>query len=74
MESIAQYLYRIRNKYTHECRRAHFVNSLSLSQVQVITERDEKKTKIKNNFNLVNAVIDIAKERVIKIFHLEKYI
>jgi len=59
---IVSYLYRIRNKYTHEGRRFHS-SPLRIDRNQNIGPRDEETLKIEAGFDLTDAILQIAKEQ-----------
>jgi hypothetical protein len=67
---IASYLYRVRNKYTHEGRR-FFVDPQQLDRHQTIGRRDEDFLQLRAGFDLVGVILKVAKEQAIRI--LEKF-
>lgn len=70
IKRIATYLYRVRNKYTHEGRR-FFAGPILSDRRQAIGPRDEDYLQINNGFDLVDVVLKVAKEQATRT--LEKY-
>lgn len=70
LERIARYLYRIRNKYTHEGRRFH-AKPIMLLRFQDIGPRDEEFLEIKPGFDLVNSILLVAKDQANRV--ISKY-
>ena len=70
IERIATYLYRVRNKYTHEGRR-FFTEPIPCVRIQAIGLRDEEHLHIKTGFNIVAAVLQVAIEQAART--LERY-
>ncbi len=62
LENIISYLYRIRNKYTHEGRRFH-ASPISVHRNQNIGPRDIETLKIESGFDLTESILQIAKEQ-----------
>lgn len=59
---IAAYLYRVRNKYTHEGRR-FFAAPILFKRIQAIGVRDEEILLLLEGFDVVDVVLEVAKEQ-----------
>jgi len=64
---IASYLYRIRNKYTHEGRRFCW-HPIKFIRRQTIGPRDSEEMEIQSNYNIVNDILQIAMQQAIRVF------
>jgi hypothetical protein len=60
IEIIARFLYRIRNKYTHEGRRFHHTEEFPINQFQKIGPRDEEALIVSPGFDIVACILDVA--------------
>jgi hypothetical protein len=66
LESIVSFLYRIRNKYTHEGRRFH-ASIIPVGRRQGIGPRDPEVLIIEEGFNLADTILSVAKEQANRI-------
>ncbi len=72
LESLISYFYRIRNKYTHEGRRFH-QTPIPYAREQSIGQRDKEKLYIAPCIDLIELLIDVAKEQAIRTLDLESF-
>ena len=70
IEAIARFLYRIRNKYTHEGRRFHHVAQIPVAQIQMIGPRDEESLVVAPGFDLIESILEVAEEQARARLHL----
>lgn len=71
INAIASYMYKLRNKYTHEGRRFLSENNFLFNQVQQITDRDIDSIQIKAGFNIIETIIEVAIENAKRKLKLE---